>query len=281
MVVGDSLILTTSGTIQIVAIHSTHDVGDIVPPVIPGTSNRSGRAGQVDLRPGRLQEKPFIDINFGPGRMIDDHQAQFIQKVRFPEVRIDPNVVDAVALYHLIAANLHPVGRLRKTALVLRIDVHAQRSAPAEIGDENHPLTIPGVQEWARGLQSLTERDRAPGHCRKFMLKRSVRPNNLEKIDFLGRAQPDANRRLIDELFDDQHAGAHFHFASQPKTVDARISFCVDGSRFDGQRLIPFCPHRLMPLNMSLVVETQKIEYAFFVQIDNVGDRGTAAGNST
>ena len=50
----------------------------------------------------------LVDEDLGLRRMIDDQQRDVIEEVRLPQLRGDPDVVDAVARHQLIAGDPAP-----------------------------------------------------------------------------------------------------------------------------------------------------------------------------
>ena len=173
---------------------------------------------------GGCLREPLVDEDLGVRGMIDDHQRHVIDEVGLPQLRGDAHVVRAVLAAQLIAADLHPVFRLRHAGRVLRVDAQTERRPPQEVGHEAHPGAVVGEHPRARALQPLLGDNRFVGAAVEIGLHDAVRPDDPRDVDAGARAQAEVHGRSGDHLLLRQQAGSDFDVAADAERVDALIA---------------------------------------------------------
>src|SRR6185436_1157062 len=181
-----------------------------------------------------------------------------------PQLRGDPDVVGAVSRDHLVAANLHPVLRLRDAGRVHGVDAQAERRAPEEVGDKAHGRAVPGEYPRTRSLKPLLGRHLLVGLRIEVGLHDAVRPEDPRDVDGPPRAQPEMHRLAADDLSLREEPAADFDLPADAERVDALIA---------GRRLRPRTDDlpviALAALADERGVLRDQVEHPVVVHIDN------------
>ena len=214
----------------------------------------------------RIAREPLVDVQLGLRRMIHHHQRDVVDEVALPQLGRDPQVVLPVARRQLIAADQHPVLGLRHAGRVLRVDSHAERRSPEEIGDEAHRLAVVGEEPRARPLEPLLgDEDISRGQL-EVGLHHAVRPDDARDVDARLRSESEVNRPPGHHLFLDQESGARLHLAPDPERVDPLIA---GGHVRAGEYLVPAVAGAPLPQepDWRAAVEAGEVDPAVPVEV--------------
>src|SRR5215831_8738440 len=266
MILRNPLILAALERREVTPIALSDKIGDIAAGIIPRLGDRTRVRERVDRERRRLTRKTFVDEHVLVDGMVDDHQRHVIDEVRLPQLGGDADVVDAVARDELVAANLHPVFRLRDTRRVDGVDAQPERRSPQEVRDEPHVVTVVREHPRARSLEPLLGDDDLVGLAVEVGLHDSVGPEDPRDVYTGARAKTEVHRLAGENLFLRQEAAPDFDLAADAKRVDALIA--GRRLRLRTQRL-PVVALRAFPekSNRMTVFDAGEIQLAIAVQV--------------
>ena len=173
------------------------------------------RARRMHDERWRLPREALVDKDLGARRVVDRHQRDVVEIVRFPEFGRDPNVVRTFPRSKLIAANLDPILGLTDSGCLLRIDPKAKRRSPDEIRDKPHRSPIEGKEERARAFQSLFRGEHLIRLGVELNLKRSVGPDDTRNIGLAAVAQAEMKYWAAHDLLLNEQTRPYFDLAAQ------------------------------------------------------------------
>src|SRR5262249_1298207 len=93
----------------------------------------------------------------------------------------------------------------------------------AAIGDEHHLRAVPGEQERARTRQPLHEFYRRIRRPTELVLRRAIRPDDARHDHLFPSPQAHVRHGAIDDLLDDERAGADLQFAADAEGIDVLV----------------------------------------------------------
>src|SRR6185369_3713319 len=85
MVAGHTLIRAATESIQIVSVECIYDAGDVLSFIVDRASDLAWRGDSCDFQFSRGNNETFVNEDFGCIWVVDDHQAEMIVVVSFPE----------------------------------------------------------------------------------------------------------------------------------------------------------------------------------------------------